>query len=127
VWSVAVSLDGKLVASGSVGGTLCIWDSHTSACPLGPIAAHSDVIRSVAFSPDGSRIVTGSRDGTVKVWNVATGGLCLGPLTGHTEDVMSVAFSPDGMHCVRIERSNNSHLGCEHREISHGTIGGAYR
>jgi len=107
VWSVAVSPDGKLVASGSVGGTLCIWDSHTGACPLGPIAAHSGVIRSVAFSPDGSRIVTGSDDCTVKVWNVATGDLCLGPLKGHTETVMSVAFSPDGT-CIASGSSDRT-------------------
>ncbi len=117
VRSVAVSPDGKLIASGSDDGTLRIWDSDTGACPLGPIAAHSRAIQSVAFSPDGSRIVTGSDDKT--------------PEGLERRDRRSLSWTDDrtyplGPFCcllarwhlyrVRIRRSNSSRLGCEHRE-----------
>ncbi len=128
VRSVAVLPDGRLIASGSGDGTLLIFDSHTGACPLGPIAAHSDFIWSVAFSPDGSRIVTGSKDNTLKVWNIATGDLCLGPLTGHTRGRhVCRLLARWHLHRVRIIRWNNSHLGCENRGISQGTVDWAYQ
>ncbi|KLO06419.1 hypothetical protein SCHPADRAFT_690865 [Schizopora paradoxa] len=95
VWStgMAVSPDGKFIASGGGKGALSIWDSETGARKLNLTGAHGE---SVAFSPDGSRIVTSSGKKTVKVWDTASGKLCLGRMTGHTGLVCSVAFSPDG-------------------------------
>jgi WD40 repeat protein len=98
VHSVACSLDGLYIVSGSDDRTVRVWDAHTGK-QLVLIEGHSDWVQSVAFSPDGAHIVSGSSDQTVRVWNAQTGNE-LAVLEGHRETVRSVAFSPDGAHIV---------------------------
>ena len=52
VTSVAFSVDGKLVASGSDDKTVRLWDAATGA-PLQTLEGHGSSVSSVAFSPDG--------------------------------------------------------------------------
>ena len=92
--SVAFSPDGTRLASGSLGGTVRLWDVATGD-ELRWFTGHTDDVHSVAFSPDGTRLASGSNDGTVRLWDVATGNE-LRRFTGHTDWVNSVAFSPDG-------------------------------
>jgi WD40 repeat protein len=106
VSSVAFSVDGKRIASGSYDQTVKVCDAQTRQEAF-TLKGHTRYVMSVAFSPDGKRIATGStnykrqddKPGGVKVWDADTGQEVL-TLTGHTRDVWSVAFSPDGKRIV---------------------------
>jgi len=67
VFSVAFSPDGNTVASGSLDGTVRLWNASTGAL-VRTLAGHTDWVRSVAFSPDGNTIASGSDDGTIVLW-----------------------------------------------------------
>ncbi|THC87732.1 hypothetical protein EYZ11_012821 [Aspergillus tanneri] len=94
VFSVAFSLDGGLLASGSSDNTVRLWDPITGTLQQ-TLEGHSDWVRSVTFSPDGRLMASASSDNTIRLWDTATGSLQQ-TLEGHLGSVWSVAFSPDG-------------------------------
>ena len=96
VWSVALSPDGSLAASGSDDGRVLLWDARTRQ-PVGPaLAGHARPVASIAFSPDGKLLASASDDRTIVLWDVARRQRLAPPLTGHGGGVSGVAFSPDG-------------------------------
>ena len=98
VTSVAFSLDGKRIASGSADETVKIWDAKTGR-ELLTFRGHNGLVWSVAFSPDGKRIVSSAglphRADDVRVWDAASGRQLL-TLRGLDDVAVCVAFSPDG-------------------------------
>jgi len=94
VWDVALSPDGKTVASASLDETVRLWDTGTGAV-LQTLKGHTHYVRAVAISPDGKTVASASFDGTVRLWNTETGA-ALQTVEGHTRDVWAVAISPDG-------------------------------
>jgi WD40 repeat protein len=68
--ALAISKDGKQLASASEDQTVKIWDLAAGK-DIQTIKGHTDTVNSVAFSPDGKQVVTTSADKTVRVWNVA--------------------------------------------------------
>lgn len=93
VRSVALSPDGRAVATAHASGTARIWTMNGR---LLHERRHRDgAVTHVAFSPDGRRLVTGSTDATARIWNVESGGL-EHILSGHRKAVLSAAFRPDG-------------------------------
>jgi WD40 repeat protein len=95
VRSVAFRPDGKVLASGSMDGTIKLWDV-ASGKDTASLKAWGVV--SVAFSPDGRTLASASMDGSVRLWDLASDkndpevGWQIGPWG----DASSVAFSPDG-------------------------------
>jgi len=103
--AIALSPDGRWVASGSADGTARVWQVRTGqevAC-----VEHSGSVNTVAFSADGRWVVSGSGEceqtspdevvcspGEVRVWEAATGEQVAWLV--HEEPVYDVAFSPDG-------------------------------
>jgi WD40 repeat protein/serine/threonine protein kinase len=101
---IAYSTDGALLATGSWGGVVRLWDARTGAL-LRRVAAHSHRLGAVAFSPDSRSLATASFDRTVKVWDTtsltvrsweASSLPLLHTLQGHTGLVSGLAFSRDG-------------------------------
>ena len=70
---IAVAADGRLVVSGSLDGTLRIWDRAGNLVHVLP--AHLGYVLTVAVTEDGRHVVSGGWDGWVKVWAVETGEL----------------------------------------------------
>jgi WD40 repeat protein/energy-coupling factor transporter ATP-binding protein EcfA2 len=95
---VALSPDGKQLATTSQDGTAKIWDIDTGE-ELLTLAGHLDEVIGIDFSPDGTRLVTASYDGSSKVWEVASGEETL-TLIGHEGPLVSAYFSPDGKRLV---------------------------
>jgi WD40 repeat protein len=100
VTSVAATADGKTIASGSLDGTVKLWDGASGQI-LATLLGHKGPVHGVAFSPDGKMLVSAGADKTVQLWNVAPGKeyeVMQKPaktLEGHTEAVLAVAFSSD--------------------------------
>ena len=70
IWCVAFSPDGQLMASGSEGGQIKVWDARTGI-ERGSIVDDSTwAVTAIAFSPDGETLTTGDADGNVKHWDI---------------------------------------------------------
>lgn len=96
--SVAISPDGKVLASGGTGGSIYLWDIETRnvlhyfRAPRG-----TDM---VAFSPDGAVLFSASRsEETIRRWDVSSGKE-LQPLAGHKKGTQSMAFEAKGRFLV---------------------------
>lgn len=106
VTDVAFNPDGTLILSGSMDGTLILWETETSQV-LRTFETTNSPILSLAFVPrsDPLMAVSGLKDGTVALWNVDTGELLrvfsvddpgTPEIEGHTGEVRDVVVSPDG-------------------------------
>jgi WD40 repeat protein len=97
VRSIAISLDGTRLVSGSKDKVMFVWDTKPRNFRLitGPIST-SSAIYSVAFSPDRRQIVSGHNSSPfISSWDAPTGA----PLTsfpGHSSPALSISFSPNG-------------------------------
>ena len=90
----ALTPGGELLVTGSLDGTVRLWDARTGA-ELAVLAEHERGVTSVAISADGRYAVSGGKDDVVRVYDLETRTV-LHELTGHTKDVADVGFSPDG-------------------------------
>lgn len=70
-WATALPNDGNLLAVGSGGGSIQLWDLRTGN-RISTFKAHSDNISGLVFSPDGSTLVSGSYNSRIHLWDVAT-------------------------------------------------------
>jgi WD40 repeat protein len=105
---VAVSLDGRLLATASADHTARIWDL-SSGRVLHVLKGHTDSVHSIAFSPDGELVVTASRDKTARIWGVASGKL-IHSLQGHRDQVFTAVFSHDGRQIATASRDKTVRL-----------------
>ena len=71
IGAVAVSPDGRLIATASNDQTVKVW-GITSGREWFTFRGHTAWVRSVVFFPDGKKILTSSDDLTARVWDIAT-------------------------------------------------------
>jgi len=83
VITIALSPNGKAVASGGRDGKVRLWDVERREV-IAKWTGHTDVVISVCWSADGERVLSASYDRTVRVWDVETAKTVIGPIkTGH--------------------------------------------
>jgi eukaryotic-like serine/threonine-protein kinase len=92
--SMAISPDGKRIASASSDQTVKLWDLESIKKPFQLQAAGAEIY-CMAVSPDGKRVAGGLANKTVKLWDIQTGQELMA-LQGHSDSINCVAFSPDG-------------------------------
>ena len=113
VSSVALSENGRVVASASYDGIVMLW-ATVDGRPLATLRGHTSAVRGVALSEDGRLVSSASYDGTVKLWEAPpevpvpgrdggsfqTGeslGRLRATLQGHRGGVLDGALSGDGL------------------------------
>lgn len=69
VFSVAMSPDGKWLASTRGNGRITLWDVATWR--ILAQAQHQEIVLGVAFSPDGTVLASGGHDRTLQLWRIA--------------------------------------------------------
>lgn len=105
VQSVAVSSDGRMIASGSYDETIRLWNSETGNSIGAPLDTLSRMVTSLAMSSDGRIVVSGSYSGSICRFNCKTGKLIGDRLWGHTGEVTSVAISNDSLNKFNVINS----------------------
>ena len=97
VFNIAVSRDGKWIASGTRSGQVQVWNAEDGDKLIAFNAHnHDHWVYAVDVSPDSTKIATSGSDGrTVCIWLLSTGERLLGPWK-HKASVVGARFSPDG-------------------------------
>ncbi|MEX2141112.1 MAG: c-type cytochrome domain-containing protein [Pirellulales bacterium] len=94
VYALAVSPNGKLLATGSYDQTIKLWDLD-SGSELKTLTGHNGAVFGLAFHKNGRVLASASGDRTVKLWDIERG-VRLDTFGQPTLDQYTVAFSPDG-------------------------------
>lgn len=95
--SLAMSPDGKTMASGDSDGMLKIWDPETGQVKSTPNLKLGGGIKSVAWSPDGRVIAAaGFYDSAIKLVDPASGKVTGTIQASKQSGLRRIAYSPDG-------------------------------
>ena len=86
VLAIAISPDGKYLASAGYDQTIILWRLADYSRQR-EYRGHQDLIQALTFTPDGRHIVSGSNDSTVRVWKVG-------------DDSSMALLSSQDMECV---------------------------
>lgn len=122
VSSLAISADGKYLASGSVDLTVRLWDA-ASGQQSAVLEGHDGEIESLAFSKDGKLLASGERYKKIKIWEVASRKE-LQMYTDIEGNVLGLAFTPDGKRLFAACKDNTARVwtvgsGAESKKLPH--------
>ncbi len=95
VEALAISPDGKRLATGGWSNMTAIYIMHEERLDLDTEIHAGTELHSLAFSTDGKLLAGGGYDTTVNVWDVEQSNQ-IHSLAGHNNVVQAVAFSPQG-------------------------------
>ncbi|WP_013334411.1 NB-ARC domain-containing protein [Gloeothece verrucosa] len=91
--TVAVSPDGKFLATGDAKGEILLWDL-VNRQQIFTFKGHTNYVNKIQFNTNSNKMASCSSDYTIKLWDVTTG-RCLKTLRGHKNRVSDLAFSRD--------------------------------
>ncbi|KAF7985800.1 hypothetical protein HWV62_441 [Athelia sp. TMB] len=93
-WAMAMSSDGKRIASGvTTDHTIIVWNPAGDPAEQLVLTGHKGAIETVGFSLDGLTLASGSQDSDILIWDVESGDL-REKLSGHQGYVLALCYSP---------------------------------
>lgn len=92
--TIDISLDDRQIITGSIGGSVVIWDIELGE-PVSRLTGHQDQVTAVAFLPSGMSAISGAADGIIRVWDLSFTAN-VSEFIGHTKPVTGVDFLPTG-------------------------------
>ncbi len=104
IYALALSPDGKTLATGSYDQQIKLWDTATGA-EKKTLRGHNGAVFGLAFRPDGKILASASADRTIKLWDVETGAR-KDTLIQPTKEQVAVAWSPDGKRLAAAGADN---------------------
>ncbi|HBJ85080.1 MAG TPA: hypothetical protein DDZ88_14655 [Verrucomicrobiales bacterium] len=107
-YALAVSSDGKLIATGAYDQKIRLWDTATGK-EVALLKGHNGAVNGLSFRPDGKVLASASADRTVKLWAIPTGQR-LDTLSQPTKEQTSVVFSADGKQLFAAGSDNRIRL-----------------
>jgi WD40 repeat protein/mono/diheme cytochrome c family protein len=108
LYALALSPDGKTLATGSYDQRIKLWNAATGEF-LRELKGHNGAINGLAFRRDGRVLASASADRTVKLWDASTGAR-LDTFSQPLKELYCVAFSPDGKSVVAGGADNRIRL-----------------
>jgi WD40 repeat protein/DNA-binding SARP family transcriptional activator len=110
VYSVAVSPDGKWVATGNDTGGIRVWNLATRQPAGETMVGLEKEVRALAFSPDGETLAAGDSTGSMRLWNTRTQLPRGQPIKAHDKSILGLGFSPDGKTVRTVGEDATSRL-----------------
>lgn len=95
--TIAISPDGKLIATSGADMTVKLWDIK-SGLEIWNFSGHNNWVNSLAFSPDGEKLISASLDNAIFLWDIRTGQR-LKSARGKSSSLaksIAISFKPDG-------------------------------
>jgi WD40 repeat protein/predicted Ser/Thr protein kinase len=111
IYPVALSPDGRWIASGDADGEVRLWDAVTGE-PCAKPLPHPHIVQSLAWSHDGTWLVTTNPTGDrLRIWDAATARVRK-KIIGPASDASFVTVSPDGRRVAvtTFDSSNKERL-----------------
>src|SRR5262245_32200412 len=108
VHNIAVSPDGKELATAGFDDVVKIWEIATGKNKQ-TLTGHAKPVDCVAYRPDGKVLASSRNDNTIRLWNLADG-KTIAEIKAHTDIVSSIAFSPDGKYLASASADKSVRL-----------------
>jgi WD40 repeat protein/predicted Ser/Thr protein kinase len=100
VISLAVSPDGRVLASGTEGGVVRFWDTSLLG-QIGQTSKFADAVTALAFDPSGRVVAIGGEDGTIRLQEVPCP-KALGPPLRVDHPVQSLTYEDGGRRLLIV-------------------------
>lgn len=94
LYAMALSVDGKLLATGGYDQQIILWDAPAGQ-PLATLSGHSGAVFDLQLRGDGKLLASASADRTIKLWDT-TSWQRLETFGQSLAELFAVALSPDG-------------------------------
>lgn len=96
VYSLALSPDSRILASGGENGAIWLWDLASRRLLAPALSGHAVAVHGLAFSPDGALLASSDAGGVIRLWDMATWQPSGDPIQAHDDAIHALAFAADG-------------------------------